>query len=212
MSYILIECDQGSPEWFAARAGVITASKFADAVGRLKNGSPSQASKDYAYKVAVEIIFGETTEDTYQTFEMRRGTELEPLARMAYERATGHLAEESGFVLTEDRRFGYSTDGFVDADGMIEIKCPNSARKIVEIWEGGDLSEYIHQMQGGMWITGRKWCDFIMYAPQLAPVGKQLYVDRIERDDDFIEQMEIELMQFKAQVDQHVENLKRKVA
>lgn len=212
MSYILIECDQGSPEWFAARAGVITASKFADAVGRLKNGSPSQASKDYAYKVAVEIIFGETTEDTYQTFEMRRGTELEPMARMAYERATGRLAEESGLVLTEDRRFGYSTDGFVDADGMIEIKCPNSARKIVEIWEGSDLSEYMHQIQGGMWITGRKWCDFIMYAPQLAPVGKQLYVDRIERDDDFIEQMEIELMQFKAHVDNHVENLKRKVA
>lgn len=212
MTHILIECQQGTPEWFAARAGVITASKFADAVGKLKNGNPSQASKDYAYKVAVEIIYGQTTEDTYQTFEMRRGTELEPIARMVYERTTGNMAEESGLVLTEDRRFGYSTDGFVDSDGLIEIKCPNSARKIVEIWESGDLSEYIHQMQGGMWITGRKWCDFIMYAPQLEPVGKQLFVKRIERDDDFIEQMEIDLMEFKAQVDRHVETLKRKVA
>lgn len=212
MSYILIECQQGTPEWFAARAGVITASKFADAVGKLKNGNPSQASKDYAYKVAVEIIYGETTEDTFQTYEMRRGSELEPMARMVYERATGHLAEESGLVLTEDKRFGYSTDGFIDSDGMVEIKCPNSARKIVEIWEGGDLSEYMHQIQGGMWITGRTWCDFIMYAPQLASVDKQLFVKRIARDDDFIEQMEIDLMQFKAQVDQHVENLRRKVA
>ncbi len=135
MTHILIECQQGTPEWFAARAGVITASKFADAVGKLKNGNPSQASKDYAYKVAVEIIYGQTTEDTYQTFEMRRGTELEPIARMVYERTTGNMAEESGLVLTEDRRFGYSTDGFVDSDGLIEIKCPNSARKIVEIWE-----------------------------------------------------------------------------
>lgn len=212
MSHILIHCEQGTPEWFQLRAGVITASKFADAVTKLKNGNQSQASKDYAYKVAVEIIYGETTEDTYQTFEMRRGTELEPMARMVYERTTGNLAEESGIVLTEDRRFGYSTDGFVDDDGLVEIKCPNSARKIVEIWESGDLSEYMHQMQGGLWITGRKWCDFVMYAPQLASVDKQLFVKRIERDDDFIEQMEIELMQFKAQVDQHVENLKRKVA
>lgn len=91
---IFINCEQGTPEWFASRAGVITASKFADAVSALKNGSPTQASKDYAYKVAIERIFGETTEDTYVTYEMRRGTELEPLARIAYEARTGNLAEE----------------------------------------------------------------------------------------------------------------------
>lgn len=209
---ILIQCEQGTQEWFSARAGVITASKFADAISTLKNGQPSQANKDYAYKIAIERIYGETTEDTFQTFEMRRGTELEPLARIAYESRTGNLAEESGIALTDDRIFGYSTDGFVDDDGLIEIKCPNSARKIVEMWENCDLSEYEHQIQGGMWITGRKWCDFIMYAPQLEQIGKHLFVKRVERDDDFIEKMEIQLWDFAKRVQKHVDNLKMEAA
>lgn len=209
---IFVNCTQGTPEWFAARAGVITASKFADAVSTLKSGDFSQASKDYAYKVAIERIYGETTEDTYVTWEMRRGTELEPLARIAYESKSGNLAEESGIVLTDDRVFGYSTDGFVDDDGLIEIKCPNSARKLVEMWETGDLSEYEHQIQGGMWITGRKWCDFIMYAPQLQPVDKHLFIKRVKRNDDFIEAMEEKLQDFASRVESHIRNLKQKVA
>lgn len=209
---IFVNCTQGTPEWFTTRAGVITASKFADAVSTLRNGDFTQASKDYAYKVAIERIYGETTEDTYVTWEMRRGTELEPLARIAYEAKTGNLAEESGIVLTDDRVFGYSTDGFVDEYGLIEIKCPNSARKLVEMWETGDISEYEHQIQGGMWITGRRWCDFIMYAPQLEPVGKQLFIKRIERNDEFIESMESKLMDFARRVEAHIENLKKKVA
>ena len=208
----LIQCTQGTPEWFAARAGVITASKFAEAVSTLKNGTPTQASKDYAYRVAVERIYGETTEDTFVTWEMRRGTELEPYARIAYEARTGNLAQESGVVLTDDGLFGYSTDGLVDDDGLIEIKCPNSARKLVEMWETGDLSEYEHQIQGGMWITGRKWCDFIMYAPQLEPVGKHLYIKRVERNDDFIEDMESKLWEFARRVQTHINNLKREAA
>lgn len=209
---IFIECRQGTPEWFTAKAGVITASKFADAISTLRSGEPAQASKDYAYKVAIERIYGETTEDTYVTWEMRRGIELEPLARIAYEARTGNLAEESGIVLTDDRLFGYSTDGLVDDDGLIEIKCPNSARKLIEMWETGDLSEYEHQIQGGMWITGRKWCDFIMYAPQLEPVNKHLFIKRIERDDDFIEEMESKLWDFARRVQSHVDNLKKDAA
>jgi len=206
---ILIQCEQGSPEWFSARVGVITASKFSEAVSTLKNGSPSQASKDYAYRVAVERIYGQTTEDTYQTFEMRRGIELEPLARMAYELRTGNLAEESGVVLSDDGIFGYSTDGLVGDDGLTEIKCPNSARKIVEIWESEDLSEYEHQIQGGLWITDRKWCDFVMYAPQLEPIGKHLFVKRIERDEKFINEMSIQLFDFARRVQSHIDNLKK---
>lgn len=116
---IFISCDQGTEEWFAARAGRITASRFKDACDFLKNGNPTQKHIDYAYKVAVERIYGETTEDTYETWEMRRGTDLEPLARIAYESKTGNLAQESGIVLTDDERFGYSTDGSVDDDGQV---------------------------------------------------------------------------------------------
>ena len=178
----------------------------------LKNGEPTQANKDYAYRVAVEQIYGETTEDVYQTFEMRRGTELEPVARICYEAKTGNLAQESGIVLTDDGVFGYSTDGFVDDDGLIEIKCPNSARKIVEMWQTANLDEYIHQIQFGLWITSRKWCDFIMYAPQLERVGKHLFVKRVERDEDFIETMEAQLVSFYKRVQSHVDCLEAKAA
>lgn len=209
---LFISVTQGSPEWFAARAGVITASMFSTACDFLKNGTPTQKNIDYAYRVAVERIYGETTDDTYQTYEMRRGTELEPYARICYESKTGNLALESGIVLTDDKLFGYSTDGFVDDDGLIEIKAPNSARKICEMHINADLSEYIHQIQGGLWITGRKWCDFVMYAPQLESVGKHLFIKRIERDDDFIEKMELQLWAFEQRVQSHVEILKQAAA
>lgn len=215
---IFINCEQGTDAWFAARAGVVTASMFSTACDVLKPAKgetgprPSQKNIDYAYKVAIERIYGGTTEDVYQTFEMRRGTELEPYARMSYESISGNLALEAGIVLTDDKIFGYSTDGFVDEDGIIEVKCPNSARKICQMHIEADLSEYIHQIQGGLWITGRLWCDFIMYAPQLENVGKQLFIKRIVRDDDFIEKMESQLWVFEQRVQTHLEILNRESA
>lgn len=206
---IKVSVVQGTPEWHAARVGVITASRFKDACDALKSGDPSQKCLDYAYDIAIELISGETTEDTYITKAMQVGMDREPMARIEYESVTGNLAEESGIVLTDDRVFGYSTDGFVDDDGMIEIKCLSSSRKIIEIWAKGDLSDYMHQIQGGLWITGRKWCDFIMYAPQLEPVGKHLYIQRVERDEDFIEAMEAKLIKFATTVQTHVDTLKK---
>lgn len=212
MSYRLIECPQGSPEWLEARTGVITASRFKDAVDALKNGTPSAKSVSYAAQVAIERISRTPSDEGFTTWQMRRGTELEPTARMEYEVITGNLASESGLALTEDGVFGYSTDGFVGDDGLIEIKCPASPEKIVAIWATGDLAEYIHQIQGGLWITGRKWCDFIMYCPQLEPVRKQLFLRRVERDDNFIDDMVEKLLAFKARVDANEEILRKEAA
>lgn len=212
MSYRLIECAQGSQEWLEARTGVITASRFKDAVDALKNGTPSAKSVSYAAQVALERISRTPSDEGFTTWQMRRGTELEPKARMEYEFRTGNLASESGIALTEDGVFGYSTDGFVGDDGLIEIKCPASPEKIVAMWATGDLSEYIHQIQGGLWITGRKWCDFIMYCPQLDPVGKQLFLRRVERDDNFIDDMVEKLLAFKVRVDANEEILRKEVA
>ncbi|SDF79731.1 YqaJ-like recombinase domain-containing protein [Duganella sp. OV458] len=119
---------------------------------------------------------------------------------MAYEAHTERMATEAGLVLTDDDLFGYSTDGFVDDDGLIEIKAPIDSIKIAEIMETGDLSEYMHQMQGGMWITARKWCDFIMYVPDLANAGTDLYIKRVMRDDEFIDAMVLELSAFERRV------------
>lgn len=204
-----IECAQGTPEWHAARAGLCTASCFADAIsltsrasGKRKAGDPTAAAERYAADLAIERAIGGPFGIPPKAWVLERGHELEKQARMRYEETRDTLVTvtEAGICVTEDDLFGYSTDGLVDDDGLIEIKCPIASDKILEMWDTGDVSEYIHQMQGGMWITGRKWCDFIMYVPDLAAIGKDLYVQRIYRDDAFIDAMVAQLVRFQGMV------------
>lgn len=206
---IYVECEQGTPEWHAARCGVITASKFRDATETTVKGLPTSKRRLYAAQVAVERISKEPCGEVFNSWQMKRGQEIEPDARMAYEGATKNMATESGVVLTDDRLFGYSTDGFVGQDGMIEIKSLVGAEIVIEMWDKEDMSEYMHQMQGGMWITGRKWCDFVMYCPQLASVGKSLFLRRVMRDDKFIDEMVLELADFEKAVSRN-ESILRK--
>lgn len=212
-----IQVPQGSPEWLQARSGVITASCFADAIsvltrasGTKKAGDPTAASDKYAGDVAIERISGKPYGEPPKAWVLARGHELEAMARPRYEMTTGHIAEEAGIVLTDDGEFGYSTDGLVNpnvqkgqiisCEGLIEIKCPIDSVKIRAMLETGDVSEYMEQMQGGMWITGAKWCDFIQYVPDLEPVGNDLFVKRIHRDEAFIDDMSARLMKFRSRV------------
>jgi exodeoxyribonuclease (lambda-induced) len=197
---IYIEAQQGSPEWHAARCGVITASKFRDASTMTAKGLSTSKRDLYAAQVAIERISKEPCGEVFNSWQMKRGQEIEPDARFAYEVETGLVATESGVVLTDDKLFGYSTDGFVGDDGMIEIKSLVGAEIVIDMWNTQDMSEYMHQMQGGMWITGRKWCDFVMFCPQLANVGKSLFCRRVERDDAFIDAMVESLAVFEALV------------
>lgn len=196
---------QGSESWLAARAGRCTASKFSDARAKLskaskngKAGDPAGNALDYAWSIALERIAGRPVDESFSTWQMKRGTELEPHARLAYECETGYLASESGICVSACERFAYSSDGLVDEDGMIEIKCPAAPSKIGAIWSSPETAaaEYIDQIQGGMWITGRKWCDFIMFCPWLEPVGKDLFVQRIHRDEGYIGDLEADLLSF----------------
>lgn len=202
-----IECNQGSAEWLQARAGAITASCFAEAISVLqkngtkrKAGDPTAAAEKYAGDLAIERISQKPYGEPPKAWVLERGHAMEVLAREAYETRHGLLAMESGIVKSEDDWFGYSTDGLVGDDGLIEIKCPIASDKIIDMLTTGDVSEYIHQMQGGMWITGRKWCDFIMYVPDLEPAGRDLFVKRIHRDDNFINDMVEKLMAFRGTV------------
>jgi len=209
---ILIDAPQGSQEWLQSRSGVITASRFSDARAKLtragktgKAGDPAAKAIEYAWQVALERIAGEPVSPSFETWQMRRGSELEPEARMTYEAATGLLASEKGLILTDDRAFGYSSDGLVSDEGLIEIKCPANCQKIGDTWSDPDnaVAEYIDQIQGGLWITGRKWCDFIMYCPWLEPVGKELFRRRIERDEAYIASLEADLFEFRRLVDRY---------
>lgn len=215
----LLICQQGTPEWLAARAGAITASCFADAVSVLKRnsgakkvGDPTDASDKYAGDVAIERISGNPYGQPPKAWVLERGHEMEARARIAYEARTGLLAEESGIVKTDDDWFGYSTDGFVGDDGLIEIKCPVDSLKIMAMLRTGNTEEYDHQIQGGLWLTGRQWVDFIMYVPDLEIVGNDLFVKRIYRDEEFIESLERDLLRFRSTVMAYESILRRPIA
>lgn len=236
-----IECQQGSAEWLAERAGRTTASCFADAistvgglneqqqayVNAVRSGmpikdamllaeykaaptsmtikralagerveQPSDIALRYAADLAIERISGYPHGEPPKAWVLERGHEMESAARRLYEARTGAFVTEAGICVTDDGLFGYSTDGLVDDDGLIEIKAPIDSAKILAMWQTGDLAEYMHQMQGGLWITGRKYCDFLMYVPDLASVGKDLYIKRVFRDEAFIDAMVARLVEF----------------
>lgn len=210
-----IECQQGTEGWFAARVGKITASCFADAISVCQKksasrdpGDPTAVAERYAADLAIERISGRPHGEPPRAWVLERGHEMEAHARRFYEGRTGSYVTEAGICLTDDEIFGYSTDGLVDDDGLIEIKAPIDSTKILAMWASGDTSEYDHQMQGGMWITGRKWCDFIMYVPDLACIGRDLYVKRVFRDDAFIDSMVEGLGKFDRLVTSFVEVLR----
>ena len=206
---IVIECEQGSPEWHEARAGAITASNFSEVRKRLKSGSNkgdfTTAAHNYAFNLAVERINGKSSDyDTYETYAMRRGHELEAEARFAHEKRIGAFIEQAGIVLTDDSRFGFSTDGFIGDDGISEYKCFTDPSKVRAILFGGSDEEVIDQVQGGLWITGRNWCDFCLYYPDLASRGLDLTIKRVYRDEDHIEALVADLLEFDGLVEQYI--------
>ncbi|MDR6389165.1 lambda exonuclease family protein [Paraburkholderia phenoliruptrix] len=217
---LLIEAVQGSQEWLQARSGAITASRVSDAISVLQRksgsrnpGDPTDASDKYAYEVAFERISGVPYAAPIKAYTLERGHALEPVARMLYEERTGNLAMESGIVLSDDRKFGYSSDGFLNDDhGIIEIKCPVDTVKIMHMLMTGDTSEYDHQIQFGLFLTGRAYCDFIQYVPALESVGRDLYIKRIERNEEFIDDMVAKLLQFEKRVTAYEQMLRQQAA
>lgn len=196
----LIVCDQGSEEWHKARAGCITASMFKVARAKLKSGANkgdfTEAAKNYAFRLAIEQISGVPLDEGFETWAMERGHELEPLAREAHESMARVLVDRAGFVTTDDGLFGASADGLIDEDGGSEYKCLVSPEKLRDVLLGDDISDYLDQIQGCMWITGRKWWHFGLFCPALDAIGAKFFWREVRRDDDHIETMESELVEF----------------
>ncbi len=199
-SFLSYQAPQGSPEWHAARAGVITASMFRVAREKLKTGpnkgQPSSAARNYAFRLAIERISGEPLDEGFETWQMRRGHELEPDARRAHEMHAGVVVEQVGFITTPDGKFGASADGLIGNDGGAEYKCLVSPEALRDTLLGNDISDYTDQVQGGLWLSGRQWWDFCIYCPALAQIGRELSRWRVTRDDDWIEEMERDLIEF----------------
>lgn len=198
--------EQGSPEWLALRAGKVTASKIACVFADKKTAT----YRNYFTDLITERLTGNKTE-SFTNAAMQWGTETEPLARAAYEVKTGLFVEQVAFVdHPEIEMFGCSPDGLVGEDGLIEIKCPNTSTHIDYIMDDKPPTKYIGQMQCQMAVTGRKWCDFVSFDPRL-PDGLQLFVVRLERDDEYIAKMQEQVKKFLTDVNSAVSGLKEKM-
>jgi putative phage-type endonuclease len=199
--------EQRSEEWFAARLGKVTASRVADIIAKTKSGY-STSRANYMAELVCERLTGRQG-DSYQNAAMVWGTETEPMARNAYQSMTGNLVNEIGFVPHASiDSSGASPDGLIDDDGLIEIKCPNTATHIDTLLGQSVPAKYITQMQWQMACTGRKWCDFVSYDPRM-PEQMQLFIRRIDRDNELVKALEDEVTKFLAELNEKLATLEK---
>jgi len=190
---------QGSPEWFAARLGKATASHMSDIMARTKSGYGA-GRKNYMTQLLCERLTGER-EETYTNVAMQHGIDTEPMAISEYELETGLLVTPVGFIDHPTIPMcGASPDGLVGDEGLIEVKCPNTATHIATLMGGPVKRDYILQMHWQMSCTGRVWCDFVSYDNRL-PAKHAMIVQRVERDDTLAKTIEIEVELFLKELD-----------
>lgn len=200
---IIVDCVQGTPEWDECRLGIPTASEF-DKILTTK-GEPSKQAQKYLYRLAGERV-SRMKEDFYKNAIMERGNVVEEEARHFYDVLNDVTVERVGFCYgNESKTFGCSPDGLVGKDGLVEIKCPIQSTHVGYLLDGGLPMDYFQQVQGELFVTGRKWLDFISYYPAIKPL-----VVRVVRDEKFIRALTIELEVFCRNLNEIVEKIKIK--
>jgi len=188
--------EQGTDEWFAARLGKVTASRAADVM--TKKGSAARAN--LSAQLVLERLTN-TKGESFSSAAMQWGVDQEPFARAAYEAHSGVWVDTVGFVQHPTiERAGASPDGLVGHDGLVEIKCPNTATMIDTLLTGKVPGNYATQMQMQMACTGRAWCDYAVFDSRM-PVKAQLFVKRVQRDQKFIDDLNKEIIAFLAEVE-----------
>jgi len=191
--------EQGTEEWFNIRIGKVTASRVADVLAKTKTGY-STTRDNYMAQLVCERLTGQKGE-SFTNAAMQHVTETEPLARAAYEALRDVLVDEVGFVSHPSIIMaGASPDGLVGDDGLIEIKCPNTATHIETLLSESVPNKYYTQMQFQIACTGRKWCDFVSFDNRL-PTELQMFVKRVPRDDVYIRLIEDEVVKFLNELD-----------
>lgn len=171
----IIDCEQGTPEWFAARVGIPTASRFSDILAKGEGKTRGRYLRD----LAAEIIRGTPEEETYTNTHMERGKAQEDEARRLYAFMADADPVQVGFI--RDGRKGCSPDSLIGDDGGLEIKTAFGHIQIERLQRGTLPSEHVAQVQGSLWVTGRQWWAFMSYSPGLPPL-----IVRVERDEPYI--------------------------
>ncbi len=201
MGMTIVDCDQGSPEWFAARLGIPTASEFSTVLAVGPKGGKSVGRVDYLNKLAGEILTGEPMTN-YVSADMERGKVMEDEARDLYAFQTGTELQRVGFIRNGDK--GASPDSLIGDDGGLEIKSAAAHVQIKRLLSDDLPSEHKAQVQGLLWVAERQWWDFISYCPKLP-----LFIKRVHRDEDYIKRLANEVDLFNTELRQTVEYIRR---
>lgn len=191
---IRVDCVQGSEEWHRHRMGRPTASQFSRII-QPKNRKPSASQHKYKCELVAERLL-QTPLVSEATAFMERGKAMEDEAVAYYELQRGVDTERLGFALTDDRRAGCSPDRLVGADGLLQIKCPSPGVHVGYLL--GDVAEdYMAQVQGELWVTGRAWADVLSYSPLMPPA-----LVRVDRDEAYIRDLSALVLAFSDDVDE----------
>jgi len=200
---------QGTDAWHQLRLGKVTASRVADILAKTKTGT-SASRGNYLIELALQRVTG-NIEPTYINEAMQRGTQEEPLARIAYEVHTNTFVDQVAFIDHPTIEwFGASPDGLIDTNGMVEIKNPNSSTHWATIKADEIPNKYYIQMMAQLSCTGREWNDYVSFDSRF-PERSQLYIKRLYRDDKYIAEMESEIKRFLEEVSIEVELIKGKL-
>lgn len=198
--------EQGSQEWLLERCGKVTASRIADLMARTKTGWGASRA-NYAAQLIAERLTG-CVAQSFTNAAMIHGTETEPEARRAYEFFVDCDVQQVGFVPHPVIDMaGASPDGLVGNDGLLELKCPNTATHIETLLTGGVPDKYFKQMQFQMACAGRKWCDFASFDNRL-PERMRLFVKRVEFDRAAVGEIETAVVEFIEEIDATVQQLR----
>lgn len=206
MTFTIVNAEQRSPEWFAARLGRLTGSRAADMLSVIKSGEAA-ARRDLRMQLVCERLTGTLQEDSFVNAAMTRGIDLEPQAFAAYEARTGQMALRTGFLAHNTHQAGCSLDGHIGAfDGILEMKAPKSATHLRYLKGGVVPTDYLPQITHNLWISDAAWCDFLSYDDRFPP-ALQTFLVRVHRADVDLIGYEAKALAFLAEVDRDVDAL-----
>lgn len=185
MSRIIVDCEQGSDEWRAARLGIPTASEFSCLIASGRGGGESKTRKTYLYKLAGELITGQPMW-SHSNEHMERGKDMEDEARRLYSMLTDSEPQRVGFYKIDDgeNTCGASPDSLIGDTGLLEIKTKLAHLQIEVLISGSVPSEHMAQLQGELYVSGREWVDLCCYWPGIRP-----FIHRVHRDEQYIEKL-----------------------
>lgn len=188
--------EQNTDEWFSLRTGIMTASQVKNILTPTLKVAKNEKTRALVYEMAAQRETGHY-EEIPQSYHMERGHIEEDIARDIYSN-NYKLATKGGFITNDDLGFtvGFSPDGLVGNDGFIEIKSVIQKNQVKTIVGGEVPSEHILQVQTGLLVSGRDWCDFISYSN-----GMPFFVRRVEPDLELHEKICEALQVFHVEVE-----------